>query len=144
MAIGSAIHDFGIPYECPTSKCRPNPTPTCFGGSLWDSPSGLHDALGVFPYSRRIMATDNGATVEVKVHEADKTDREAIPSSKDALTDASARGHGLSGYEELNFLETVKRFKMCTLLCFLATFSAATDGYQLGYVGCVDSYSDIS
>jgi hypothetical protein len=43
-----------------------------------------------------------------------------------------ARGQAISGYESLSVFETVKTFKMATLICFLAAFSAATDGYQIG------------
>ena len=40
--------------------------------------------------------------------------------------------HNVSGYESLTWWETVKMFKMTVLICFLVTFSAATDGYQTG------------
>lgn len=39
-----------------------------------------------------------------------------------------------SGYESLSLWETVKLFKVATAYCFAAAFSAATDGYQIGYV----------
>lgn len=51
---------------------------------------------------------------------------------KDIAIDAAAKGQATSGYENLTPWETVKKFKICTLVCFLAAFSAATDGYQIG------------
>jgi hypothetical protein len=47
---------------------------------------------------------------------------------------AASKGQGLSGYEALTPWQTVKAFKFCTAICFLVAFSAATDGYQIGYV----------
>lgn len=48
--------------------------------------------------------------------------------------DAAAKGQATSGYESLTLFETIKTFKVATLVCFSAAFSAATDGYQIGYV----------
>lgn len=53
---------------------------------------------------------------------------------KEAVMVAATKGQGLSGYETLTIWETVKAFKVCTAFCFLVAFSAATDGYQIGYV----------
>ena len=53
---------------------------------------------------------------------------------KEASMMAAAKGQGLSGYETLTLWQTVKAFKVCTAICFLVAFSAATDGYQIGYV----------
>jgi hypothetical protein len=52
----------------------------------------------------------------------------------DPAIDAVTRGQVTTGYEELGVLETIKTFKVCTLVCFAMAFSAATDGYQIGYV----------
>ncbi|KAL5334203.1 general substrate transporter [Aspergillus crustosus] len=49
--------------------------------------------------------------------------------------EAAARGQGATGYETLTVWQTVKTFKMNALICFLVTFSAATDGYQIGMIG---------
>lgn len=49
----------------------------------------------------------------------------------EAIT-AFAEHHELSGYETLTWWETVKTFRMAVAVCFLVTFSAATDGYQIG------------
>ena len=51
---------------------------------------------------------------------------------KDAAMNAAMQGQAVTGYETLGFWETVNTFRMCTLMCFLAAFSAATDGYQIG------------
>lgn len=42
-----------------------------------------------------------------------------------------------SGYESLSLWQTVKVFKVATAYCFAAAFSAATDGYQIGYVSVI-------
>ncbi|KAI9166336.1 MFS transporter fmqE [Paramyrothecium foliicola] len=55
------------------------------------------------------------------------------PNGLDAQ--AAAIGQGVSGYETLTILQTVKQFKFNTLICCLMTFSAATEGYQLGMAG---------
>jgi hypothetical protein len=47
---------------------------------------------------------------------------------------AAIKGQATTGYEELGVVETIKTFKLCTLVCFAMAFSAATDGYQIGYV----------
>ncbi|KAK1488814.1 sugar transporter [Colletotrichum abscissum] len=51
----------------------------------------------------------------------------------DAAVDAATRGQNISGYESLSIWETVKLFKIASAACFAAAFSAATDGYQIGY-----------
>ncbi|KUL83248.1 hypothetical protein ZTR_10464 [Talaromyces verruculosus] len=50
----------------------------------------------------------------------------------DATMNAALNGQAVSGYEGLTPWQTVKAFKLCTLICFAAAFSAATDGYQIG------------
>jgi hypothetical protein len=50
----------------------------------------------------------------------------------DLTFDAATKGQGVTGYEKLGILETIKTFKICTLVCFAMAFSAATDGYQIG------------
>ncbi|KAJ5875474.1 uncharacterized protein N7473_012821 [Penicillium subrubescens] len=45
---------------------------------------------------------------------------------------AATKGQVITGYEHLGALETIKTFKLCTLVCFAMAFSAATDGYQIG------------
>jgi hypothetical protein len=57
---------------------------------------------------------------------------EDIDMSKDAAANAAIRGQATTGYETLTLWETVKTFKVSTAACFLAAFSAATDGYQIG------------
>ncbi|KAE9579552.1 hypothetical protein CGMCC3_g4093 [Colletotrichum fructicola] len=52
----------------------------------------------------------------------------------DAAVDAALRGQTVSGYESLTIWETAKLFKVATISCFVAAFSAATDGYQIGQV----------
>jgi hypothetical protein len=50
----------------------------------------------------------------------------------DVALDAATVGQAASGYENLTPWETIKAFKVCTLICFAMAFSAATDGYQIG------------
>ncbi len=54
------------------------------------------------------------------------------PKAADAALDAAAKGQATTGYEHLSIWETVKHFKVASLICFAAAFSAATDGYQIG------------
>lgn len=55
---------------------------------------------------------------------------EANENKHDAQDNALARGQIESGYESLTIIQTIKHFKMACLVCGLATFAAATDGYQ--------------
>ncbi|KAB8229853.1 putative MFS alpha-glucoside transporter [Aspergillus alliaceus] len=41
------------------------------------------------------------------------------------------KGQAVSGYERLGVWETIKTFRICTMVCFSMAFSAATDGYQV-------------
>ncbi|KAJ5984667.1 general substrate transporter [Penicillium waksmanii] len=50
----------------------------------------------------------------------------------DPAFNAAIKGQATTGYEELGVVETIKTFKLCTLVCFAMAFSAATDGYQIG------------
>lgn len=56
---------------------------------------------------------------------------ERVDNPKDVAIDAAARGQAATGYETLTPWETVKTFKKSTAVCFMAAFSAATDGYQI-------------
>ncbi|KAH7141056.1 hypothetical protein EDB81DRAFT_885750 [Dactylonectria macrodidyma] len=55
----------------------------------------------------------------------------------DAALNAAARGQATTGYETLSIWETTKAFKVATLICFAAAFSAATDGYHIGMNGSI-------
>lgn len=59
---------------------------------------------------------------------------EAPETLKDLSSAAAAQGQGLSGFEDLSAWETIKLFKYSSLFCFLASVSAAAEGYQIGYV----------
>lgn len=50
---------------------------------------------------------------------------------EDAAHDAAAKGQSTSGYEELTFWQTVAAFKVATVICLFAAFSAGADGYQI-------------
>lgn len=52
----------------------------------------------------------------------------------DLAAEAATQGQALSGYEHLSFWETVRTFKMASLVCLLSAFSAGADGYQIAYV----------
>ena len=52
----------------------------------------------------------------------------------DLAAEAVSQGQALSGYEHLTFWETVRTFKMASLICLLSAFSAGADGYQIAYV----------
>lgn len=44
--------------------------------------------------------------------------------------EAFEQGQVATGYENISIPQTFVKFKMACLFCFLATFAAATDGYQ--------------
>ncbi|KAJ4243680.1 hypothetical protein NW757_011107 [Fusarium falciforme] len=77
------------------------------------------------------MASHDKPSAEVAEHH-----EASIPDapSKDLASDAAAKGQGITGYETLGVWKTVMAFKMNSLICFLVTFSAATDGYQIAYL----------
>ncbi|GFF58797.1 general alpha-glucoside permease [Aspergillus udagawae] len=54
------------------------------------------------------------------------------PVKGGAAVDAATRGQAMTGYEHLSVMETIKTFKLVTLVCVAMAFSAATDGYQIG------------
>ncbi|GFF22106.1 general alpha-glucoside permease [Aspergillus udagawae] len=54
------------------------------------------------------------------------------PVKGHAAVDAATRGQAMTGYEHLSVMETIKTFKLVTLICVAMAFSAATDGYQIG------------
>lgn len=56
------------------------------------------------------------------------------PAKRDAAVDAATRGQAMTGYEHLSVMETIKTFKLASLVCVAMAFSAATDGYQIGSV----------
>jgi hypothetical protein len=55
------------------------------------------------------------------------------------VIDAATKGQAVSGYEHLTLWQTVKTFKIATLICFAVAFSAGNDGYQIGYVESLSS-----
>ncbi|KAH8652623.1 general substrate transporter [Tricladium varicosporioides] len=65
------------------------------------------------------------------VEQLDHSEDAEVKLSDKALN-AAAKGQATSGYETLTPWETVKTFKVASLLCFIVAFSAATDGYQIG------------
>lgn len=68
---------------------------------------------------------------KVEAYRGESDHVEAHATSKhDAQDIALARGQVESGYESLTILQTIRHFKMACLVCGLATFAAATDGYQ--------------
>ncbi|KAM5346315.1 hypothetical protein ACJ41O_009320 [Fusarium nematophilum] len=69
------------------------------------------------------------------IEQRETVDSEAPQNAKDVVADAAARGQGLGGYENLSIWETIKTFKMNSIICMLVAFSSATDGYQIGLVG---------
>ncbi|KAH7119243.1 general substrate transporter [Dactylonectria macrodidyma] len=64
-----------------------------------------------------------------------EAEMEDASSPKDARAEAHAMGQGLTGYESLSLWQTVVKFKWCSVVCFLAAISAATEGYQIGLIG---------
>jgi hypothetical protein len=76
----------------------------------------------------KIQENETSAGVEHK-----ETTTEAGHTPKEAVAEAAAQGQGVSGDENLSVWETARKFKMATFVCFMVTFSAAADGYSIGY-----------
>jgi hypothetical protein len=51
-------------------------------------------------------------------------------SKADVIGDAHSKGQLATGFEDVSIPRTIVTFKMACLVCFMATFAAATDGYQ--------------
>ncbi|KAL4900635.1 hypothetical protein BDW74DRAFT_182470 [Aspergillus multicolor] len=64
--------------------------------------------------------------------ELEQVDTRNAPGKSEAAIEAANRGQLATGYEHLTVIETIKTFKLATLVCFAMAFSAATDGYQIG------------
>ncbi|KAJ6027072.1 general substrate transporter [Penicillium canescens] len=69
------------------------------------------------------------ATEKVATEHQDRIETPIKPS--EIVTDAVAKGQVTSGYETLSWWQTVRKFKLVSFICFMAAFSAATDGYQV-------------
>ena len=61
----------------------------------------------------------------------ENTDNVAL-SKSEAVVDAAAAGQVTTGYETLTLWQTAVKFKVAAAVCFLAAFSASTDGFQIG------------
>lgn len=78
------------------------------------------------------MALNEKTAVDISEHQ--EAVDEAVHVPKDLASEAAAAGQGLTGYEGLSVWGTIKAFKMNALICSLIAVSAATDGYQIGFV----------
>ncbi|KAH8879716.1 putative transporter [Thozetella sp. PMI_491] len=81
-----------------------------------------------------IISPSSAGKVEVPVEEVERTGDTKLD---DVALEAAARGQTTTGYESLTVWETIRAFKIATLICFAAAFSAATDGYQIGMNGSI-------
>ena len=69
---------------------------------------------------------------EIAQHELHRdASPEVAMKAGDAFDEADARGQQESGFESLTAWQTIKTFKRASVYCFLVTFAAATDGYQV-------------
>lgn len=68
-------------------------------------------------------AADNTAHLETAVSRSEKP--------QDVMDDAHAQGQLLSGFEGMGAIATIRLFKKAFIFCFIATFAAACDGYQV-------------
>ncbi|KAK1925258.1 sugar transporter [Papiliotrema laurentii] len=78
-------------------------------------------------------------------HEDEKVEAYAIEDNQlehsrsiakgDTVIEAYDKGQIATGYENVSIPQTILKFKMACLVCFLATFAASTDGYQIGING---------
>ncbi|KAJ5389244.1 putative maltose permease (MalP) [Penicillium cataractarum] len=77
------------------------------------------------------------ASVHSKFDAEHRDHVEQVFKPDDTAADAAAMGQATSGYESLSLWQTAKMFKVATITCFAAAFSAATDGYQIGMNGSI-------
>lgn len=69
--------------------------------------------------------------IEAYIEHHDNDAEHHLPTSKDDnIADAYNKGQIATGYESISIPQTIMKFKMACFVCFLATFAAATDGYQ--------------
>lgn len=97
----------------------------------------LEDGTSQHLIPRYLMAPDENAAQEKRRDEhvefaEHRDDADADMTPKDVAVEAVVRGQAATGYEKLTLLETIMTFKVSTVVCFAAAFSAATDGYQVG------------
>ncbi|RDW74636.1 putative MFS alpha-glucoside transporter [Aspergillus mulundensis] len=76
--------------------------------------------------------TTTGEKPQPRPVELEHVDTRTAPGKSEAAIEAANRGQLVTGYEHLTVFETIKTFKLATLVCFAMAFSAATDGYQIG------------
>jgi hypothetical protein len=77
------------------------------------------------------MATaDSKPTVEKPTVHHEDAEVEGALKPSEVAREAMERGQGKSGLEHLSPLETIKTFKFATAVGVLASFCAATEGYQ--------------
>jgi len=89
-----------------------------------------HDDITVPAYNIRGEISGDGANHNEKA-EIEHYDAEHTNGMKgDEVADAWEKGQVATGYETISIPQTIVKFKMACLVCFLATFAAATDGYQ--------------
>jgi hypothetical protein len=79
-------------------------------------------------------------------HEDEKVEAYAIEDNQlehsrsiakgDTVIEAYDKGQIATGYENVSIPQTILKFKMACLVCFLATFAASTDGYQSALAYC--------
>jgi hypothetical protein len=77
----------------------------------------------------------NSISVSAKEGPTPSSEHHDVVTREALGKDDATSGPIVSGYEKLSPWETVKTFKMTTFVCFMMCFSAATDGYQIGFVG---------
>jgi hypothetical protein len=86
------------------------------------------------------LPTDKPSTVEWEAkHLEEKVDDGKIdPDTAQVLS--TGQGEVRSAWEELSYVSSLRLFWKGVLVCFLAAFSSATDGYQISLVGNLSSY----
>jgi len=89
-----------------------------------------HDDITGFHQPRSIDDQHHGDIAPIDKAEIEHYDAEHMHGKGDEVADAWSKGQVATGYESVSIPQTIVKFKMACLVCFLATFAAATDGYQ--------------
>lgn len=82
------------------------------------------------PHTCPIMSlqTPEDEKIEAYVEHRDLVEHDT--TKPDVIGNAHDKGQVATGYEDVSIPQTIVTFKMACLVCFMATFAAATDGYQ--------------
>ncbi|KAI9148987.1 alfa-L-rhamnosidase [Paramyrothecium foliicola] len=123
--VGSGTHEFKC--VCDVDAWPPKPLIHPFMAPPEQSP--------IAAMATTTVTTETKGVDPSKMHGEEQHLEHGQHNLKEASAEAASKGQDVSGYETLSIWQTIKTFKVCTLVCFMVAFSGATDGYQIGING---------